>query len=143
MCELRLSACTFLHQPAKRANKSDGRSHSGDDAPERRNAGATIGAASADAAVVSSNDGTVLVDHAPNAATEDRDGTEGRTAAAPLWSVQFDEGFDVRPGSSVAVPAPICESSEAEGRALGTEKSRFAELYGLTSDMEPILMVGL
>lgn len=133
MCELRESTCTFLVQSnrdSKSARRHDAGGgvggHRGSSSSNSNGDSAHPAAAAGPISSVASSVGPV-----PEANSYLAD------ALSPEPVVASDS--HLRATSSFSVPSP--GSAFVLAGSLGSEKSRFAELYGLTSNSEPIFIV--
>ncbi|KAH6995046.1 fungal-specific transcription factor domain-containing protein [Ilyonectria destructans] len=145
-CQLRATACTFQHDPPERqattgASSNGGGAYSGDE---------RTGLDDQPASGSGHHQGPSSIRSLSRSRKESRD--EARTLVSETQSVQSVQSFlspaETRASAdsssrhhhapSVIVPELI-EPGPLD-RTLGCSLSRFAELYGLGSDMEPILM---
>lgn len=129
-CQLRRSPCTFQHEPPERASF-----------PGETSRG-SLGA-DKDAAAPSSRHpavGVPSVERGRTASPAHQTGSNpaGIVGSATSGPTPAEASHDPPPKTSSA--AIDVESSNARF-SLGGSQSRFAELYGLGSDMEPVLMV--
>lgn len=114
-CELRGSACTFQQKPPDRLPQSD-------TTPTRNGQSAPL---------------VQLVERA--SAQGDMSPEQPRRTTGDCQG-PARTGSDVQPEHES--PASAVSDFTPDASTLGLAHSRFAELYGLGSDMEPILMVG-
>lgn len=128
-CQLRHSPCTFQHEPPERASLPG------------TTAGASPGAA-----------GQVATLPSTHLAAEPSSTERGRTKSPPYpgsnSAGMLDSATSGRTAAEASHGLPVkayCAAPGAafgnDGFSLGGSRSRFAELYGLGSDMEPVLMV--
>lgn len=130
LCRTRQTPCTFDRKPPSRPSQNRGsRSPGGNDQSQGYN---SLPASHVAYRALAPNTGitTEQISSAPEPAEY--------SALVSGPSGLLGNAQELLEGTRVPDPA----SSEPSDTSLGLCRSRFAELYGLTSDMEPILMVG-
>lgn len=136
-CQLRRSTCTFQHDAPERASTSDPPTG----VPAIPSSGPSTtppGAPTARPRNASSVDrGQAAYLH-----VQQVEGASVGSAAAPATSVPGPAAASHGVSDATSSSALGSKSSMHDGFSLGMSHSRFAELYGLGSDMEPVLMVG-
>ncbi|KAH6889726.1 fungal-specific transcription factor domain-containing protein [Thelonectria olida] len=134
-CQLRATACTFQHDPPERQATNSTNSTGG-------------GAYSGDERGPALDETQVLSRSISQSRKESRD--DARTLVSETQSVQSflspaetrasgDSHSNRHPQPPSVIVPELIEPNPLE-RTLGSSTTRFAELYGLGSDMEPILM---
>ncbi|KAH6881029.1 fungal-specific transcription factor domain-containing protein [Thelonectria olida] len=135
-CQLRASACTFQHDPPKRqatksTNSTGAGAHSGDErGPALDDAHASSWSISQSRKESSRDEARTLVSETQSV----------QSFLSPAETRASDDSSRHSPPPSVTVIVPELIEPHPLDRTLGCSTTHFAELYGLGSDMEPILM---
>lgn len=132
-CQLRRSTCTFEQDPPDRA--SVGETSPGVSLHMSRQAALDNSSLSAGR----NNVASAGIRGTPSPLDRGEEASRRSTATAPSISAQESAPYGVGAQTTSTVPGPT--STRYDDFGLGMSQSRFAELYGLGSDMEPVLMV--
>lgn len=132
-CQLRRSTCTFEHDPPDRASMGE--------ASPGVSMGMNRQAAIDDSSLSAGRNNVASLQTGGTPSPMERvEGTAMRSPATAT-SIPAQETVNYGLGTEMTPTVPGPASTRYDDFGLGMSQTRFAELYGLGSDMEPVLMV--